>query len=113
MQTTSGAPITGGREYKLADITFTVSVISNPLDPTPIFLFPRVTNFTSPIGIEAVWQEDGQPSSMVLTPGGTFPNSFPVAGNGVTLRAIPEPASGALLLAAFGAMAAVARPRRR
>ncbi len=111
MQTTSGTAITGGREFKLANLTFTVTQILNPLDPTPMTLFTRVTNFSSPIEIEAVWQEDGIGSSMTPTPGGTFPNSFPQAGGGITLRAIPEPGSALLLLS--GLLAFAGRRTRR
>lgn len=111
MQTTTGTTITDGREFKLEDITFTVTQILNPLSPTPIHVYVRVTNFTSPIGVEAVWQEDNQTSSMTLTPGGTFPNSFPIAStDDVRLKAIPEP-SGALLLS--GAVALAWRRRLR
>jgi hypothetical protein len=125
MQTTSGTLVNGGREFKLADLTFTVTQIINPLDPTPISLFARVTNFTSPIEIEAIWQEDGIGSSMVLTQGGTFPNSFPTAAatypdtsvtvgaaGTITLRAIPEPGCAALLFLG-GCLASLRRPRAR
>ncbi len=109
MQTTSGALVNGGREFKLADLTFTVTQIINPLDPTPMTLFTKVTDFASPIEIEAVWQQDGIQSPQILPANGSF--GFPTAGGGITLRAIPEPGS-AWLLAVGGALACTRRRRR-
>lgn len=112
MQTSSGTPITNGREFLLARLTFTVSGIINPLDPTVTRLYLFVANFKSPIDIEAVWQQDGISSSMTPTPGGTFPNAFPEVGAPVQLRAIPEPSTAILLLAAGGVVLGAVRPRR-
>lgn len=106
---TSGTPITNGQEFKLANITFTVTGIVNPLVVTPITLNAQVVSFSSPIEIEAVWQEDGV-SSNNPTPGGTFPSSFPTVGTSVSLRAIPEPAS--MLLFSVGAFLCARRRRR-
>ncbi len=112
MQTTSGVAITNGREFKLANLTFTVTAIGNPVSPTPIALNVFIPNFSSTIDIEAVWLEDGVGSSMEPTPGGTFPNSFPLAGSAVLIRAIPEPGTALLLVA--GALAFTRRrPRSR
>jgi hypothetical protein len=105
-----GTAITNGQEFKLANITFTVTGIVNPLLVTPITLNAQVVSFTSPIEIEAVWQEDGV-SSNNPTPGGTFPSSFPTVGASVNLRAIPEPVS--TLLLPLGVILCAARRRRR
>jgi hypothetical protein len=107
---TTGIAITNGQEFKLATITFTVTNIVSASNSTPIHLSVVVPNFTSPIDLEAVWQEDGQSSSNSdLHPGGTFPNSFPVAGTDVLIAA-PEP--GTALLVALGMLACAARRRR-
>jgi hypothetical protein len=107
---TSGVSITNGQEFKLATLTFTVTSIINPADQTFINLAVRVTDFTG-IDLEAVWQQDGNGSSSTnLDPGGTFPNSFPLAGTAVSIRAIPEPGAAALL--PLGAMLCAAWRRR-
>jgi hypothetical protein len=104
---TSGTAIANGQEFKLANITFTVTGIATPGLATPITLSAAVYSFTSPIEIEAVWQEDGVSSSNP-TPGGTFPSSFPTVGAAVTV--IPEPAS--MLFLPIGALLCAVRRRR-
>jgi hypothetical protein len=113
MRITSGAIIPNGREFKLADIYFQVTSIVNPADPMGLSISVWIPNFTTPSDAEAKWEEDGAVSSASgLTPGGTFPNSFPVAGAPVYLYAVPEP-SPITFAATAGLGAAIFwRPKR-
>jgi hypothetical protein len=95
MQTT-GVTIPNGQEFKIADLLFVVTGLTNPNDFSPISLNVFVAQFSNSLDIEAVWMEDGVGSAMNLNPGGTFPNSFPAVGTAVTV-AIPEPSSAMLM----------------
>lgn len=108
---TAGTAVPDGREFKLADLTFRVTSILNADDPSGLALNVFVPNFSSPDVPEAKWQEDGVVSSASgLTPGGTFPNSFPAVGAPVYLYAVPEPAPAGLL--AIGLLSAAFRRHR-
>jgi hypothetical protein len=109
--TTSGVAIAGGLEFKLADLTFTVTGVTDFNSLAPISLTPVVIDFSRSLDLEAVWMEDGQGSSGTLNPGGTFPNSVPPAAAAVTLQAVAAPGAAALLLCGMAALAA--RRRRR
>ena len=109
MQTTGGTPILSGTgmEFKLGTIYFTASSTQPLIGGSTLNISFRITAFTNPTNIDALWMQDGV--TEVSSLGGNAP--LPTAGAGVTLSAIPEPSSALLL--GFGAVAACVQRRRR
>jgi hypothetical protein len=102
---TSGIAITNGQEFKLADITFTITSVVSASDFTPIQLNIVVPDFTSPIDIEANWMQDGT----AYQPGNPAGTPLPSVGAAV-LISVPEPATPLFL--SLGLLAVASRRRR-
>jgi hypothetical protein len=104
MQTSGGKLLPDGREFMLANVSFTITSIGANGSIMLNFVMP---NFTGKTDIAALWMQDGLPYNTTAGSGGVA-----MVGEGVVITtAIPEPSQGLLL--GLGALIGWTTRRRR
>jgi len=108
-----GAAITGGYEFLVGQLTFTVGTFTGNVDNTSqVKINAVVPNWTGTTYSKATWYQDGTAvGNKKLWYTSTSPGNSLTAGTAITFTYVPEPATMGLIL--LGGLGLLARRNRR